>query len=146
MKIRNGFVSNSSTSSFHIYGICLEEGEQVADRIKENATDDMKELLLTKNNAAAAKSSYRNVFDDFASYMDSFEEDSYELWYEIGCAANLSVNSPEYYGTYIGIDPSKIGDDETGREFKTRVENIIKSLLGSDTKGFGWHEEAWRDG
>lgn len=28
MKIRRGFVSNSSTSSFLIYGICVEEGEE----------------------------------------------------------------------------------------------------------------------
>jgi len=27
MKVRNGFVSNSSTSSFLIYGVCLEESE-----------------------------------------------------------------------------------------------------------------------
>jgi len=146
MKIRNGFVSNSSTSSFHIYGICLDEGDEIANRIKENATDEMKELLLTKNNEAAAKSSYRDAFDSFEAYMDHFEEDDYELLYELGDAIDLSINHPEYYGIYIGIDPSNIGDNETGKEFKTRVEDLIKSLLGDDIKGFGWHEEAWRDG
>lgn len=38
MKIRNGFVSNSSTSSFLIYGICIEEdGELNYDDIYDIA-------------------------------------------------------------------------------------------------------------
>ena len=147
MKIRNGFVSNSSTSSFYIYGICLDiDEDEITNKFKENTTDEMQKMLLTKNNEAAAKSSYRNAFDDFSAYIDHFGGDSYEMLYELGKAAKLSVNQLEYSGTYIGIDPSEIGDDETGKEFKTRVETLIKSLLGDDITGFSWHEETWRDG
>lgn len=31
MKIRHGFVSNSSTTSFCIYGICIEAGEEIIE-------------------------------------------------------------------------------------------------------------------
>ena len=147
MKIRNGFVSNSSTSSFYIYGICLDENRDGIDkRIKENTPDEMKKVILTKNNEIAAKSSYRKAFDDFDTYIDNFCEDSYEMLSEISEAVGITMNHPEYCGFYMGIDPSEIGDDETGKEFKTRVETIIKSLLGEDITGFSWHAEAWRDG
>jgi len=147
MKIRNGFVSNSSTSSFYIYGICLDENRKgLAEKLKTNIPDEIKKAILTKNNEAAEKSSYRKAFDDFETYIDHFDEDSYEMLSEIANAVGLTMDHPEYCGFYMGIDPSDIGDDETGKEFKTRVETIIKSLLGEDITGFSWHAEAWRDG
>jgi hypothetical protein len=35
MKIRNGFVSNSSSSSFCIYGACIEHGSAVLEKIED---------------------------------------------------------------------------------------------------------------
>jgi len=148
MKIRNGFVSNSSTSSFYIYGICLDEsGANLAERLKKNTTDEIKKTLLDKNNEAALKRSYLTAFDTFEAYVDHFNEDAYEILSSITNIMGLTMDSPEYYtGVYTGIDPSDIGDDETGKEFKTRVETLIKSLFGDNITGFGWHAEAWRDG
>jgi len=46
---------------------------------------------------------------------------------------------------YIGMSYSDIKDNETGKEFKTRVEKIFDSLFGN-SNGCGFMEEAWRDG
>ena len=148
MKIRNGFVSNSSTSSFYIYGICLDKSEDdIAKRFKENTPDEIKKTILDKNNELAEKRSYVTTFDTFEAYIDHFDEDVYEMLSSITGLVGLEMHSPEYYDAiYMGIDPSNIGDDETGKEFKTRVETLIKSLFGDDITGFGWHAEAWRDG
>lgn len=42
MKVRNGFVSNSSSSSFVIYGVCLDDGSDVYKRmIEKYGSDDI---------------------------------------------------------------------------------------------------------
>jgi len=61
MKIRNGFVSNSSSSSFLIYGICmsandLESFEKMAEKMEEDGEYvDIEEIL---NNELTAYSPY----------------------------------------------------------------------------------------
>lgn len=97
MKIRMGFVSNSSTSSFLIYG-----------------TDDI------------SSEEYDLISDKY------YKEIDYHCPYE------------DHY--YIGYSWDSIKDDETGKQFKDRVESKIKELLGRDNMSFGTYEEAWRDG
>jgi hypothetical protein len=43
---------------------------------------------------------------------------------------------------FIGIPWRNIKDDETGAEFKARIEAKMKELFGDDVK-CGTHEEAW---
>ena len=89
MKIRNGFVSNSSSSSFCIYGTCLTE----------------KDLDISLDEAE----------------RKADEEGLYYVW---GFNETL----------YLGRDPSSIGDNETGLDFKKDVENRLKNLFGKDFK------------
>ena len=49
-----------------------------------------------------------------------------------------------YEDYYIGDSWKNIKDDETGKQFKERIETQIKKLI-PDAK-FGTHEEAFRDG
>jgi len=99
MRIRRGFVSNSSTTSFCIYGTTVPED-------KELSWSEVKALGLTTD--------YYNEY----------------------CDGDRQV---------IGLAFSEIEDDETGAEFKARVEGLIKQLLPEATE-FGHHEDAYRDG
>lgn len=96
MKIRMGFVSNSSSSSFLVYGACL---------------------------------SPRNELYDLTS--------------------KIEVYSPPDDNTYIGLSWDRVGDDETGKQFKERVTKKVTALLseaGVSTDGlkFRTFSAAWR--
>jgi hypothetical protein len=108
MKIRPGFVSNSSTTSFLIYGACLDGHEFKYDEDK---------------------------FDDLYEYLDSLDFKNTHLSIEHGFESH-----------YIGICPTEIGDDETGAQFKARVEAAIKKVLPDYTGKFEYYEEAFHDG
>jgi hypothetical protein len=85
MKIRTGFVSNSSSSSFCIYGKWLEKKE-------------LKQL------------------EDFVEDKNIIE--IHHTGHGI------------YAGAYVGRSYESIKDDETGKQFKTSVDEVIKSAFG----------------
>lgn len=112
MKVRHGFVSNSSSSSFCIYGLSLDSVDM---------SEAIKNLGLEET------------------------EDSYEDGENIADALELENHNVEDYYSYIGAEWASIGDDETGGEFKMRIENKLKKVFGDDIK-CGTYEHAWYDG
>ena len=92
MKIRNGFVSNSSSSSFCIYGIMKDRNELI-------------ELIKSKNLPFEEEESIEVEIDGLEVIDDM---DCEEVW--------------------IGRKWNSIKDDETGKAFKTEVENKIKEF------------------
>jgi hypothetical protein len=103
-----GFVSNSSSSSFCIYG--LEKGE-----------DEFAKLL--------GLSGYDEDFDgDYDAEYERYEkfEEALRKALEGTC---LTYEFGEGYG-YVGMSWSKVGDKETGLQFKQKVEADIEKAFG----------------
>ena len=153
MKIRNGFVSNSSSSSFMIYGISLERSdfEKNLESLKKKAI----EVLSKIDNSYAVKEleEWNEVPDnptdeERENVIDQFDGPS-EIMYSLFDRADnddLEAHSHPHDDTiYIGVCPSRILDEETGREFKDRVERQIKEVFPS-ADGFGYYDECWLDG
>jgi len=103
LKTRQGFVSNSSTTSFCIYGIYSEKG--------------------------------LDADEDYDKYKEK-------------AALGLTTRASPDGGYYYGVSLTKITDDETGRQFKDRVQKTLKDWYGDKIDGleFGIYEEAWYNG
>lgn len=118
MKIRNGFVSNSSSSSFLIYGIQMEESE-----LLENLS-----LKQTDNEEDAY-------------------EDIYEVLDEAFRKTGMVYVCPEGFDYwYIGRSWDEVKDNETGKQFKERVREEIKKVFKVEDKDFNTLSEAWFGG
>jgi hypothetical protein len=124
MKIRLGHVSNSSSSSFLIYGVSgigRDELSAAVTRLGLEVDTDVDAYELV------------NALEGYAN--NDTELKGLQFW-DPG-------DDGEYY---IGLTWDDVGDSETGKQFKTRAENALKKLLGSETEGFDTLREAWRDG
>lgn len=123
MKTRNGFVSNSSTSSFCIFGIAVEQ-----DEFLRNLTDQAK--------AAFGSADLEDV-------------DWYDIEHALsqaGLTQSLEFWRPDYDSTiFIGRRFSSIGDDETGAQFKAKVIAEVGAMMNVKASKFGTLEEAWHD-
>ena len=124
MKLRNGFVSNSSTTSFTIFGISFDPGELGID---EDATNADGELIL------------EDLDDELYNLIDNMNDD-------------LSIYSCYGETYYVGRSFSSIGDDETGKQFKEdaqqKVEKAIRQIAPNTTMDLTCCilSEGWRDG
>lgn len=120
MKIRTGFVSNSSSSSFCLYGI-------YTDSLTENKKLIQK-LIETEDN------------------INTTEEAEEVLAYDWYSAEKIlgEIHCIDYDGFYIGESWASIKDDETGAQFKKRVEEKLKEYFPN--KQCSTFEKAWRDG
>lgn len=127
MKIRTGFVSNSSSSSFLIFGAAIGSSislQAVIDHIDdpEKITKYAKELLLE-------------------------EEGNLDLWEMMEVIKEMLPNSfscqiPYEEEMYVGRSWSSVGDDETGKMFKDNIEKTLKKFFGDDIE-VDTHQEAW---
>ena len=120
MKTRNGFVSNSSTTSFTIFGISLEP-------------DEAKKML--KWNHPKVK-----------ELCEKYEYKEGEELRVLGALLSNLVESPEYGDhLYFGRSWSSVKDDETGAQFKERVRATLAEFLTGELE-LSTYEEAWYDG
>jgi len=136
MKVRQGFVSNSSSSSFCIYGICVEDIESLVD-----GNPKLKPKIYEKYVEEQKKWG-----EEILPEEEYFENvDSYDLRERLEYLLGMEIYKPGDWGCfYIGDSWSSIGDDETGKQFKERVEKELKETFGEGLS-FSTHEEGWMD-
>jgi len=127
MKIRSGFVSNSSSSSFVICGFKLPDGKStdmykmISKKTDEEIIDDMKKLVYYKD----------KELKDF-----DFEDYCWECLYEgdfLGMDTDIEMGEG-VNGVIIGKNIADFDDDYVSTNIidlnalKERVENIRKDL------------------
>lgn len=117
MKIRNGFVSNSSTSSFCIFGAFISSEEM------RNAIEQIDAEYKFEDGG------------DSVYEMAEFLEEKLDL--------KCSV-LPDTDGACFGRTAQSLKDDETGLQFKQSVQSIIQKYFPNIQ--CCWNEEAWYDG
>ena len=109
MKIRTGFVSNSSSSSFCMYGVSIRY-DQMIEILEE--LDKMPE---------------DNIYDDDIGFWLEYEDNT--------IFPNLEIRHHcDAEEIYIGEKWENIGEEETGNQFKNRVAEEIEKCLGKKLK------------
>ena len=103
MKIRSGFVSNSSSSSFIAYGKILSCGNEELLEFIKNKSEDI----------------YNEIKDETLEREDLIEEIANIL--ELQCYFDEDQS-------YLGIQWADINDDETGNQFKQKIEERLRDL------------------
>jgi len=120
MKVRKGFVSNSSTCSFTIYGAWLDRND-VMKALKEKQDEDyLKTIEKWK--------------EDYTEDGEEFDEEEIDdLSYFFECVfGNLFTHYDWDTGDVaLGEGFASMDDDETKAEFKKRIEESLKEKLGT---------------
>lgn len=130
MKVRKGFVSNSSSSSFCIFGAALNKDmlKTFAETIHD---DDIEEYVsrhkfTTKESFDVSDEEYEQstiveyIIDKYCTGKNC----SYEIDYECD-------------SIYIGRHPNSIGDNETGKEYRESMDFMLKLFPDAE---IGLHE------
>jgi len=120
MKMKHGFVSNSSTTSFCIYGASF-ENEEITKFLEKNGVE--------------------HPDDDHVGELEELDKFK-EAFLEVHCGPDSDYGD---YGIYLGRSFDSIKDDETGKEFKESIEKNLSEFFGRKVK-CSCIKEAWRDG
>lgn len=135
MKVRQGFISNSSTTSFCIYGACIDESEFV-EKVKKFYANNTKIAKMIKSYDAEQEGCEDGEECEESNDTDYF--DMYELSEAVMKVSNLDITiDGENSSVWVGRQWQSIGGDETGNQFKKDVEFKLKDIFGISKKDIG---------
>ena len=119
MKIRMGFVSNSSGSSFCYYGVYLTQ-------------EDVRVILIQ----AGIKPD-----DDEGDFYEATDK-AEKVLAEAGLTSHYLPEPDEDNALMVGREWSSVEDNETGAQFKQDVKDKLEKLLNKSVK-CATHEKHW---
>jgi len=127
MKIRHGFVSNSSTSSFCIFGAEIDKDIFLDKMRKLNPKIDVMFALFEERE----KFNEGDTIDYEAPSIDDVKEDALEIAEEMLMKMGLEIETAGYEGDYyyIGRDFTSIKRNETRNQFETSIKKAVKKLF-----------------
>lgn len=167
MKVRIGFVSNSSVSSFCIYGAEIDMKKFSLENLKCLKINNEEKYISALDGEIKKISERKNKYSGDDKYIQflkelkdvcSLEKDSLE-YIELEEMAKDMFSDMEAlslflddgfsfhctdYNKYVGVSPFSVKDDETGKQFRERVQKSIRLLFGNDIK-CGPIEEAYNN-
>ena len=136
MKTRQGFVSNSSTTSFCIYGAGMTRSEIAGAARVKNAADPTGFNEYCKK-YEIIDSPEKAILDDDVAFQ--FIEDV------VGGVASLEFQWTPWDTYYIGLELTDIGRDETLAQFEKKAEELLRQVFGADVE-CSLTKKAFRDG
>jgi len=138
MKTRIGFVSNSSTTSFIIYGceIYNENESKTAQKIFTYLKELPGFSELCEKHKLLKEIMDSGKCNDILSLTHPLEKLCGGITIEMG-QDNTNI--------YIGRSPCEMKDGETMGEFKQNISKVVKGIFGDDTE-CDFCEESWYNG
>lgn len=152
MKTRLGFVSNSSSSSFCIYGIQFDSYDEAIQSMKNGKKEFVDSLIKLFNEAYKDDLEQYDVpevttLDELITTINDIDLDIWEFFEDILCRdTNISVfTGSEYLDgiVSIGREWKNIGNKETGGEFKKNVRSQLGDYFGKKLN-LQTYEESYR--
>jgi len=133
VKVKSDFITNSSSTSFIVWGITIDENE-----LKEKHGEN----IFASKHVILGPDIVNKTRDEF------FNENFYYGFQELAEKQGLQVSRMEYESEImIGVSPFDMEENQTLKQFK---EEIIKCFhkIGINIKSNDLHtiEECWRDG
>lgn len=125
MKTRNGFVSNSSSTSFCIYGIQIVWSE-FADIIKNFNVVKQLDIEINSEDDETYEALENAIYEGTIDISDIESE----LLEKAGDILSFFYDGESMDSFYIGASFDQLKDNETGKQFKDRISKLISKATG----------------